>query len=225
MNFTRDQVIILGRTDYGERDRILTVLGRNFGKATIIAKGTRSAKSKLAGSIELLSEADIQYVAGKGKMHTLTGARLHKNYSQITSDIDRTMLAYDLLKILNKIIEEGHGSEYYGLLSASLSSLNEVAVSQDLVKAWFYAQILDISGHLPNFSKDPGGNKLEETGGYNYDFDAHCFAPSGNGKYSVKDIKLLRLLATSKTVPRVNDETSASVVAQLVEQLVRMQVY
>lgn len=225
MNFTKDRVIILSRTDYAERDRILTVLGRNFGKATIIAKGTRSAKSKLAGSIELLSEVDIQYVAGKGKMHTLTGARLHINYAQITADIDRTMLAYDLLKTLSKIIEEGHGSEYYGLLSGSLSSLNEPTTLPDLVKAWFYGQILVISGHLPNFNKDPRGNKLEEAMGYNYDFDAHCFTPNDSGKYSVKDVKLLRLLASSKAVPKLNDETSVKQIAQLVEQLVRLQVY
>ena len=49
------EVIILARTDYGEADRILTVLSPEYGKLRLLAKGVRRVKSKLAGGIELFS--------------------------------------------------------------------------------------------------------------------------------------------------------------------------
>lgn len=222
MKYSKDRIIILSRVDYGERDRVLTVLGKNNGKFAIMAKGTRTAKSKLAGSIELLSESDVQYVEGRGRVYTLTGARLYKNYSKITNDIDRTMQTYDFLKILNRIIEEGHGSEYYDMLSKSLYTLDDKRFELDLVKAWFFLQVLQISGHLPSLDKDAKRNKLPESSGYNYDFEAHCFVPQDKGKYSVKDIKLLRLLTKSSGVPSLEGADSAKQIAQLVEQLARI---
>lgn len=41
--------IILTRTDYGEADRIITLLTPGHGKLRLIAKGVRRIRSKLAG--------------------------------------------------------------------------------------------------------------------------------------------------------------------------------
>jgi DNA repair protein RecO (recombination protein O) len=45
------QGVVLTRINYAEADRILTVLTEDFGKVSLIAKGTRKEKSKLAGGI------------------------------------------------------------------------------------------------------------------------------------------------------------------------------
>jgi DNA repair protein RecO (recombination protein O) len=63
--------IILSRTDFGEADRILTVLTPQQGKLRLMAKGVRKIKSKLAGGIELFSVSDITYIRGKGELGTL----------------------------------------------------------------------------------------------------------------------------------------------------------
>ena len=47
MNTVVDQAIVLKRLEYGEADRILTVLTKNNGKLSVIAKGARRPKSKL----------------------------------------------------------------------------------------------------------------------------------------------------------------------------------
>lgn len=226
MRHTKDRAIILNRTDFGEKDRVLIILGRDHGKATLIAKSSRSSKSKLAGSIELLSESDINYVRGRGAMFTLSGARLHKTYPHITTDIDRTMLAYEFMKLLNKIIEDGHGQEYFAVLSGSLAALNDSGKALELTKAWFYVRVLHESGHLPNLKSDTAGKVLEQSSGYDYDFDHHCFFVKQGGKYKADDIKLLRVLAGSKQVPDISaGRDSIKRTAFLVEQSVRLQVY
>ena len=46
----RTQAIVLRRTNYGEADRILQLLTPE-GKKSVMAKGVRKEKSKLAGGI------------------------------------------------------------------------------------------------------------------------------------------------------------------------------
>ena len=65
MNNIVDEAIVLKRIEYGEADRILTVLTKNHGKISVIAKGVRKPKSKLAGGIEIFCVNSISYVNSK----------------------------------------------------------------------------------------------------------------------------------------------------------------
>jgi DNA repair protein RecO (recombination protein O) len=92
------EAIVHSRTDFQEADRILTMLTPNHGKLKVIAKGVRRPRSKLAGGIELLSVNDVTVLPGRGELGTLISSRLKAHYGQIVQDINRTMLAYELLK-------------------------------------------------------------------------------------------------------------------------------
>ena len=71
----RTEAIVLRRTDYGEADRILQLLTPE-GKKSVVAKGVRREKSKLAGGIELFSVSEVVIHEGKGDLGILTGAKL-----------------------------------------------------------------------------------------------------------------------------------------------------
>jgi len=51
--------LVLSRTDFGEADRIITVLTPDHGKLRLMAKGVRRMKSKLAGGIDLFTVSDL----------------------------------------------------------------------------------------------------------------------------------------------------------------------
>lgn len=65
MNQIVTKGIVLSRTEFGEADRIITVLTTDHGKIRLIAKGVRRIKSKSAGGIELFSVSDITYIPGR----------------------------------------------------------------------------------------------------------------------------------------------------------------
>ncbi|MBI2593599.1 DNA repair protein RecO, partial [Candidatus Daviesbacteria bacterium] len=65
--------IILKRTNFGEADRMLTVLTKNLGKITVIARGVRKITSRRAGNVELLNVVKLGLFKGKG--YTLTEAQ------------------------------------------------------------------------------------------------------------------------------------------------------
>jgi len=185
--------IVLTRTDFGEADRILSVITPDHGKVRLMAKGVRRIKSKLAGGIELFSISQITFIEGKGDIKILVSTRLQKHFGNIVQNIDRTMFGYDILKLINNVTEDNTGKEYFELLSQVLESLDDASVTIDLITFWLYAQLLRITGHSPNVRTDTRGQKLETDGAYGFDFDAMAFAAQPQGKYNAQHIKLQRL--------------------------------
>ena len=185
--------IILSRIDYGEADRIITLLTPDFGKLTLLAKGVRRVKSKMAGGIELFSVSQISFIKGRSDMGTLVSTRLAKHYGNIVNDLDRTMLGYDLIKLLNKITEDEVEPEYFELLNSAFEALDDSFIPIPLIKFWFSAQILRQTGHTPNLQTDTAGTKLNADSIYNFDFDRMSFAASPNGGFGAGHIKFLRL--------------------------------
>lgn len=189
------KAVILTRTDYGEADRIITFLTPEQGKVRAMAKGVRRAKSKLAGGIELFSVSDITYIKGRGDLHTLVSTRLDIHFGNIVRDIDRTMLGYDMLKILSRVLEDEGGPEYYELLVNSLAALDTLEAPKDLAEASYLLQLMRLLGHLPNFTHDIRGTKLPPAGRFQFSFDDMAFFEAPTGMFTQNHIKLLRLLS------------------------------
>ncbi len=186
--------IILSRTDYGEADRILTVLTPDQGKLRLMARGVRRQKSKLAGGIELFSVSDISYMHGRGEIGTLVSTRLITYYGRIVEAIDRVQLGYELIKILNKATEDQPEPEYFELLQQAFGALNDLAIDTTLIRLWFSAQLLRQAGHWPNLQTTTSGEKLVAGKAYNFDYDAVAFTLHPQGGFTTDDLKFLRLL-------------------------------
>lgn len=194
MNQITTTAIVLGRTDYGEADRILTLLTPDQGKLRLIAKGVRRVKSKLAGGIELFSVSDIVYIRGRGEIGTLVSTRLLRHYGQIVDDIQRTMLGYELIKLLARVTEDAPERDYYDLLDATFAALNDPAVPEALVRVWFHAQLLRLSGHTPNLTHEQGGQRLRPEATYQFSYEDSAFVARPDAPFGAYEIKFLRLL-------------------------------
>ena len=199
MNPYQDNAIVLSRVDYGERDRILTLLTKEHGKIAVIAKGVRSARSKLAGGIELFSESQIGVVNGRGSMGTLVSARLLRHHGNIVKDLDRTNLAYSFLKTIYKMLEDETGQEYYDVLAVGLAALGDNEFDYHLVTLWFAMHVLRLSGRLPNLSAEDGES-------FDFDYDKQQFQTVEGGNFDQNDLKVLRLCASSSRPPKLQKE-------------------
>lgn len=196
------QGIVLSRTDYQEADRILTVLTPDQGKLRLIAKGVRRPKSKLAGGIELLSVSDLTVLPSPQELKTLISSRLTKHFGQIVTDIQRTMLAYELLKTINRHTEDEPEESYYQLTVDALEGLNDLDIPYQVVELWFTVRLLLINGHAPNVREDSEGVPLSVEKQYVFDFDSMSFRDQKGAPFVANHIKLIRLCmsADSPTV-------------------------
>ena len=218
------KAIVLSRIDYGEADRILTFLTPEKGKIRAIAKGVRKPKNRLAGGIELFCQSDITYIEGKSNLHTLISSRMDINYPSIIKDIDKTMFGYEMLKVLNKVLEDDAGQEFYHLLTDSLSSLNIQTIGKNMIECSFLLKLMSLLGHVPNFVTDTSGANLSENELYNFSVEDMSFYTNQNGSYKADHIKVLRLLVNnspSKLVSIVGINNLIEDLIQLVRQMSR----
>lgn len=186
--------IILSRTDYGEADRIITLLTPDHGKLRLMAKGVRKVKSKLAGGIELFSVSHITFIQGRGEVGTLISTRLEKHYGHIVKSIDRVQLGYELIKQLDKATEDEPEADYFDLLQRTFEALDEKDISLDLIRTWFQCNLLKLAGHEPNLRTDVNGRPLQADKQYEFSYDDMAFFERPDGAFGSDHIKFLRLI-------------------------------
>ena len=148
MNTSRTSAIILRRINYGEADRILTLLTRDFGKLALIAKGVRKEKSKLAGGIELMCESDISFLRGKGEVGTLISTQLTRHFGSIHTNLDRMRVASEFLKRIDNVTEDDTNSDYYDLCIDMFVSINTLEIPAELVQAWATMRLMFLMGEV-----------------------------------------------------------------------------
>ncbi len=191
----RTKAIVLRRTNYGEADRILQVLTPDYGKVSIMAKGVRREKSKLAGGIELFAICDITYVPGKGEIGTLTSAKLDTFFAHILTDYERLQFGYEMIKQVSKASEQVDDESFFRLLETGIESIGDPKIVLSITVTWFWLQLAILLGIGMNLSTDVNGMKLVEDSRYFFDEEAMAFSFSEQGDYTTEHIKILRLIS------------------------------
>lgn len=195
MKTTRSRAIVLRRTNYGEADRILDLLTTD-GRVSVMARGVRREKSKLAGGIELFAVCDVVIGEGKGELGVLTSARLVHFYRHILDDYDRMQFGYETLTQVAKASATLDESEWYDITQKVLAALDVAGVQLALVQTWFYVRIATLLGDELNLVSDHKGVALESNKKYRYDSTEKGFIDDLDGQITAEHIKILRLVAT-----------------------------
>ena len=185
------KAIVLRRTNYAEADRVLQLLTPK-GRRSVIAKGVRRERSKLAGGIELLAICDVVIRSGRGDLGLLTSARLAAFYRHILEDYERMQFAYAAMKLVSS--ENIDEPEWYFVLSQVLEQLNNPAVDQKLIETWFYMQYASLLGDEMNLRTDVAAQALSPDKKYMYDSAEKGLRLAEQGDLSADAIKLLRLI-------------------------------
>lgn len=186
---------VLKRTNYGEADRILNLITPD-GKIAAIAKGVRKEKSKLAGGIEMFSLVELHIRRGKNELGVVSGAKMLKYYGELLRDLNKMELAAMILKNVSRLAESSDSPEYFKIVDQSLNGLNS-GLDVSLVEAWFWINLMKVSGEEVNLYRDVDGEKLSPEYTYAWDALAGVFYRKDNGEYGVNEIKVLRLILTT----------------------------
>jgi DNA repair protein RecO (recombination protein O) len=195
MKTHRTQAIVLRRTNYGEADRILQLLTPD-GKMSVMARGARREKSRLAGGIELFAICEIVVAEGKGEIGILTSSRLIQFYGHIMQDYDRMQFAYLAIKLVSTASEMVDGAEWYDLLAETLAGIDNISIRLELIQAWFYLHYAALMGYELSLWHDIAGDDLLLGSTYRYDVAERGLRAIDGGELTSEHIKLLRLIAT-----------------------------
>lgn len=215
-NYHRLEGYVLKRTNYAEADRILHIITPN-GKMSVIAKGVRREKSKLAGAIEPFSLTDFTIHTGKSELGILTGAKMITFHRGLISSYDKMEMAGSFLKKISSISEGVNEAGFFDILKQAFFALDKSS-NIKLIEAWFLLNIKKTSGEEINLYRDLSGEKLLVGEKYDWDEMEKTFVRRPDGLYSANEIKLLRLIITNKldVVMRVKTDN------ELIERVLRV---
>lgn len=116
--------IIVRRSNFGEADRLLTIVTPYQGKIKVIAKGVRRITSRRGGNVELINKVKMQIFQGRG-IAILTEAESLETFSKIKNDLILSSYASYLAELADRMLpEEQANSAAYNLLATVLHLLN-----------------------------------------------------------------------------------------------------
>ena len=139
---------MLKTIDFGETDRILTLLTRHFGKVSVVAKGIRKPTSRLAGHAEPLTHATYQLARGRN-LDVLTGAESRALYRALREDLHGIAAGWYIAELADRFaLERSPSAPLFDLVESALRHLAG-GYAPALVCRWFDLHLLDRAGFRP----------------------------------------------------------------------------
>lgn len=155
MSSEKSNAIILRLVEFSETSLIVTMLTRDFGKLTALAKGARRKKSPFEAALDLLSICRIVFLhKSSGAMDLLTEAKLERRFRAGTKDLKRLYCGYYVAELLSKLTDDADPHpELFDLAERTIVALDQGDGSVFLALLRFELQTLAILGHQPMLTR------------------------------------------------------------------------
>ena len=144
--------IVLRTREFGESDKIVTVLSRAEGKFTGIAKGAKRSRRRFPGALEIFSHVNLDY---RQKNDTalcfLERAVIIQPWRRLLSSLECYAAASHVVEIADKMTADREvGDDIYALVVAGLARLEERPPLATTLRL-FELAVLTASGYRQRF--------------------------------------------------------------------------
>lgn len=149
---------VLRRSDYREYDRIYTIYSEEYGKISLLARGARKIKSKLAPHLENFSEVRVNFAKGKVFNH-LSGANAVSFNKGLINDAEKIVFISDCFYLLDRFIKPEEGDariyelmkEVFGAITGNFFSPHRDALQK--IRIYFFWRLIDLLGYRPQLDE------------------------------------------------------------------------
>ena len=149
--YTTD-AIVLSRFDYGEADRILTLITPGGGKLKAIAKGIRRQNSRIGGSLEPFAELHLVLAHGR-TFDVVTQVSVEHAWLRLRDDLVSFGTASYLAELADRTLEERHDAEPVYLLLRRAYELLDAGMAPSRVARWYEMHLADELGVRPEVDR------------------------------------------------------------------------
>jgi DNA repair protein RecO (recombination protein O) len=208
--------VVLRTVDYGERDRVVTLLSRERGKLSAFARGARSSRRRFGGALEPFTLLAVEVTERGGDLGVLESASVERGFGALRGDLARIACASYAVELARELVRdaEPHDDLFVSLV-AYLGALDDApARPWDLRR--FELDALRAAGLQP--SLDGCARCGRPAGGAGLRFDpaeggvlcAACAPTGGPGARAVETpvLEALRRLARGEEAGAGEDDAS-----------------
>ena len=89
----RTLAVLLRSVDYGEADRIVTLLTERRGRVSVLARSARKSTKRFLGALEPFGVIEAEIALGTAEVGRLSSARLVRGFPKILASLSATMPA------------------------------------------------------------------------------------------------------------------------------------
>lgn len=123
----KTEAIVLKRMDYRDTSRIVTLLTRDYGRISVIAKGARDSRNRLGPLLDSLNHVQIVFYRNEGRdLHLITQCDLLQHFPLLTTDLERLGRSLAILELASTASRaEEEGQPLFTMVLRSLQDINE----------------------------------------------------------------------------------------------------
>jgi len=146
-----DEALVLGTLDYGDADRLVTLLTRGRGKLTAFAAGARKSRRRFAGALEPGTLLRARLVERHGSTVRLDAVDVMQAFPRIREELPRIARALYALELCRELLRDDEPApELLSLAVEWLGRLDAGEAGPTSVIA-FELQALALAGLMPRF--------------------------------------------------------------------------
>jgi DNA repair protein RecO (recombination protein O) len=144
--------LVLRAIDYGDADRIVTLLTAQFGKAAYVARSARRSKKRFGGALEPFSLLSVELTRGKAQLGGLSQAQVTRSFPRILSDLGRMSAGFTGLLLLRELLPEYQpDATVFATALEFLAGLDAPEVAAERLLLGFEVRLLSLAGFAPDF--------------------------------------------------------------------------
>lgn len=158
--------IVLRHLDYGEADRIVTLLTPDHGRIKGFARGARKSRKRFGPALEPFARVRLHWSRpASGELVTLREAELVDLREGLRRNLEAFALAAYGCELLDELLGASHeGAAAFNLLEAFLAHLCAGGAVRD-ARLLYELRLLNLAGYVPHLlhCSDCGGALPEQT--------------------------------------------------------------
>ncbi|MCH2183292.1 MAG: DNA repair protein RecO [Mariniblastus sp.] len=151
MSSEKTTAIVLRVVDFSETSSVVTLMTRDFGKITALAKGARRRKSPFEAALDVLAICRVVFLHKKSQsLDLLTEAKLERRFRAASVDLGRLYAAYYIVELLAALTDEDDPHvPLFDLAEDTIIRLDSGTGSPYATLLRFEMHALSILGHSP----------------------------------------------------------------------------
>ncbi|KAF5063833.1 DNA repair protein RecO [Proteiniclasticum sp. QWL-01] len=150
MNLVKTRGVILNTMEYKEKDRLLHVFTLEYGKISVLARGTRGTKGRFQAAAQPMMLCDFVLFPGKS-LYQLNEAVVIHSFSHVKTDFDRIAYGSYFLELTDIAMPDHEVNERFFLdLMKAMYLLDQPGIAVEQLARAFEMKTLVRTGNLPD---------------------------------------------------------------------------
>jgi len=146
----RCEALVLRHVDYGESDRILSLLTAEHGLQKGFGRAARKSRKRFGAAQEPFTQVVVHWRQGKGELWSLQELELLDARSGLRTDFERLALASYGVELVELLVEQGEAHQrIFELLCGFLDYLNQGGDGQ-VARLLLELRLVYLLGYVPH---------------------------------------------------------------------------